>query len=156
MVTAEVPRVGFGKNKYHFKMADKQRAQVCRHNKDKSYRSRLTHARIRALPFDLERKPLLGDASFFFFTPLPCPCQDILPEHANRTRQQEGCSGFTHRVRLASLGGRKKKEEKKKWRHMNRSTFNHRHLSTSARRLPVQACGVFFLFCMHGRRSRRS
>lgn len=128
-------------------MADTQRAQVCRHNKDKSDRSRLTHARIRALPFDLERKPLLGEAVFFFFPPLfHVPCQDILPEHANRTRQQEGCSGFTHRVRLASLGGKKEKGRKKKWRHMNRSTFNHRHLSTSARRLPVQACGVRYIY----------
>lgn len=140
-------------------MADTQRAQVCRHNKDKSYRSRLTHARIRALPFDLERKPLLGEAGFFFFHPSSMsPVRTFFPStQIGRVSRRDAPASRTASV-LRRSGGRKKKEEKK-WRHMNRSTFNHRHLSTSARRLPVQACGVrffYFFFCMHGRRSRRS
>lgn len=132
-------------------MADKQRAQVCSHNKDKSHRSRLTHARIRALPFDLERKPLLGEASFLFFSPLfHVPVRTFfLSTQIGRVSRRDAPASRTASVLRRS--GVERKRKKKKWRHMNRSTFNHRHLSTSARRLPVQACGVFF--GMHGRRS---
>lgn len=143
-------RIWKKKNKYYFKMADEQGTQVCRHNKDKSYRSCLTHGRTRtrSLPFDLGRKRLSGKAAlvlilFFFFFFFQCPCQDIGPERADRTRQQDGCCGSTLRVRFASLGGG--------WRKWNQSKNGGTWtlMSTSDRRLPAQACMVLLLwYCM--------
>lgn len=94
-------------------MADKQRAQVCRHNKDKSYRSRLTHARIRALPFDLERKPLLGEAVFFFSPLFHVPVRTFfLSTQIGRVSRRDAPASRTASVLRRSGVERKRKKKK--------------------------------------------
>lgn len=96
------------KNKYHFKMADKQRTQVCWHNKDKSYRSRFTHARAHC--------HLILSANLcwerLFFPPLHVPVRTFFPStQIGRVSRTDALAPLTASVLRRSGVFKKKKME---------------------------------------------